>query len=563
MRRQSKILRFAPAVTLTVFLAPILAGLAATVLPALGLHPALSEHAFGIAPMRRFFSLPGVETSLLLTLRTGFAATISTIALSTLLCASFSHTRFFRRMQSFLSPLLATPHSAMAIGFAFLFAPSGWMLRILSTPLGLTRPPNIITIQDEWGMTFVLAMLLKTVPYLTLMTTAALGQVRAQPTLALARTMGYGPVCAWMKTVFPRVYPLIRLPLYAVLAFSLSVVDTALITAPNTPPPLSVFVLRLFNDKDLAMQLPGAAGALTLFLIVVAAVLLWRLAEVLIAKLTRPMLGNGDRGGSGLWTRALGTGSIGLLGLFSFGSIIVLGVWSLAGRWRFPDMLPQKWSLAVWSRSLEAVSLPAWTTLSVGAVSVFIALVLVLLCLENEDRNKTAFSSRSLLLLYVPLLVPQIAFLFGTQVLFIRLGLSGTWLGLVWCHLLFVLPYMFLSLGDPWRSLDSRFCRTASCLGASPWKIFFRVKLPMLARPLFFACAVGFSISAGEYLPTLFSGAGRFSTLTTEAVTLASGGDRRIAAVYGFLQALLPLAVFFIALILPAFLFRKREDMRQ
>jgi putative thiamine transport system permease protein len=562
MRTPSRFLRFAPALTMLVFLAPILAGLTATVLPAFGIHPALSEERFGLYPAIHFFSLPGMETSLLLTLRTGLTATLLTIALSTLICASFSHTRFFRRLQSLLSPLLATPHSAMAIGFAFLLAPSGWIMRIASTPLGLSRPPNIITIQDEWGLTFIVAMLLKTVPYLTLMTMAALGQVRAEPTLAVARTMGYGPVCAWMKTIFPRVYPQIRLPLYAVLAFSLSVVDTALITAPHTPPPLSVYILRLFNDKDLAMQLPGAFGALFLFGLVVAAVLFWRGAEIVLTRSLRSMLGNGDRGGSGLRTRGMGAGILGTLGLLSFGSLTVLGVWSLAMRWRFPGALPQKWSTALWERSLDAVLQPAWTTMSVGAASVLIALVLVLLCLENEDRNKTRFSSRSLLLLYVPLLVPQIAFLFGTQVLLIRLGLSGTWLGLVWCHLLFVLPYIFLSLGDPWRGLDTGFCRTASCLGASPWRVFFRIKLPMLCRPLLLTCAVGFSVSAGEYLPTLFAGAGRFSTLTTEAVTLASGGDRRIAAVYAFLQALLPLLVFFFALIMPALLFRKRADMR-
>ena len=44
------------------------------------------------------------------------------------------------------------------------------------------------------------------------------------------------------------------------------------------------------------------------------------------------------------------------------------------------------------------------------------------------------------------------------------------------------------------------------------------------------AGAVGFAVSAGLYLPTLFAGGGRFVTLTTEAVTLASGGDRRASS---------------------------------
>ena len=71
------------------------------------------------------------------------------------------------------------------------------------------------------------------------MTFAALGQVRADDQLRMARSLGYGPVCAWLKVVLPRVYPQIRLPVYAVLAYSLSVVDMAIVLGPTTPPTLA------------------------------------------------------------------------------------------------------------------------------------------------------------------------------------------------------------------------------------------------------------------------------------------------------------------------------------
>jgi putative thiamine transport system permease protein len=45
-------------------------------------------------------------------------------------------------------------------------------------------------------------------------------------------------------------------------------------------------------------------------------------------------------------------------------------------------------------------------------------------------------------------------------------------------------------------------------------------------------------------------------------VSLASGGDRRIVGVYAFLQALLPLLVYGLALAVPAFLFRRRRGLR-
>jgi putative thiamine transport system permease protein len=144
----------------------------------------------------------------------------------------------------------------------------------------------------------------------------------------------------------------------------------------------------------------------------------------------------------------------------------------------------------------------------------------------------------------------------------VRLGLDGGWLALVWSHLLFVLPYVFLALAEPYRSLDPRYGRAARCLGAGPERLFWRVRLPMLLRPLLFAAAVGFAVSVAQYLPTLFAGAGRFATLTTEAVALSAGGDRRVLAVYAFLQALLPLLAFLAAAALPAWLFRQRRGMR-
>lgn len=213
-------------------------------------------------------------------------------------------------------------------------------------------------------------------------------------------------------------------------------------------------------------------------------------------------------------------------------------------------------------RQADALAWPGWTTVTVAFAAALIAIALVLGCLENEQRNGVTPGSRVLWLIYAPLLAPQIGFLFGVQVLFISAGLDGSWAALVWGHLLFVLPYVFLALADPWRRLDERYARTARCLGAAPDRVFWRVKLPMLLRPVLFALTVGFAVSVGEYLPTVFAGGGRFATLTTEAVSLASGGDRRVVGVYSFLQALLPWIGFMLAIGVPAWFYRQRRGMK-
>ena len=179
--------------------------------------------------------------------------------------------------------------------------------------------------------------------------------------------------------------------------------------------------------------------------------------------------------------------------------------------------------------------------------------------LECESRQGGRSSPRLAGLLYTPLIVPQIAFVFGLQVLLVRLGADGSIWAVIWVHFLFVLPYLHLVLADPYRALDPRFARTARALGAVPWRVFWRIKVPILLRPILIACAVGFTVSVAQYLPTQFAGGGRVATLTTEAVTLASGADRRILGVYGALQTALPILAYFAAAVLPAVLQRHRR----
>ncbi len=562
-RWRPALLRQVPALTLALFLAPVGAGLIGTWLPAFGYFPALGHDSFSVAPWIELWSSPGLGTSVRLTLVSGFLATVVSLALVLATVASCQGTRLFARLRLLLAPLLAVPHLAVAIGLAFLIAPSGWLVRLVSPwATGWTVPPDLATVQDPYGLALAAALVLKETPFLFLMTLAALDQNQAGARLAVARSLGYGPVTAWLKTVLPAIYPQIRLPVYAVLAFSLSVVDVALILAPTTPPPLAVQVFRWFNDPDLAQRAVGAAGATLQLGLVVAAILLWRGLELALARGARPWLVAGGRGGPGTVTRALAGTAVVICFALAVGGVLAMALWSFARRWRYPDVLPSAWTLDNWIRQGDGLAWSAGTTLIVGLAAAVIALALVLGCLENERRYGLTTTNRVLWLLYTPLLVPQVGFLFGNQVLAVTAGLDGTWLALIWSHLLFVLPYVFLALADPYRALDERYSRAALCLGASANRVFWTVKLPMLLRPVLVALAIGFAVSVAQYLPTIFAGGGRFVTLTTEAVSLASGADRRVIGVYTFLQALLPLAGFAAALTIPAWLYRDRRALR-
>ncbi len=556
-------LRYFPALTLALFLGPVAAGIIGTLLPAFGWLPALGGESLSLEPWRRLSEAPGLAAALRLTLTSGFLATAISLGLTVLIFAAGHGTPAFTWAKRAMTPLLAVPHLAVAVGLAFLIAPSGWLARLVSPWLtGWTTPPDVAIVQDPWGLALTLGLAVKETPFLVLMTFAALGQVRAQDHLRMARSLGYGPVLAWLKVVLPLVYPQIRLPVYAVLAYSLSVVDMAIILAPATPPPLAPMVWRWFNDPDLSMRFPAAAGASLQFALVVLAIGVWRLGELLVAWLARPWLAAGARGGDGAWARRFA--GLGLVVLFALaaGSLLNLALWSVAGRWRFPDAWPGELSVAGWSERLGLLAGPLGTTLTVGLAAALIALALVAGCLENEHRRQRHAGQGALMLIYLPLVVPQIGFLFGVQVLLVWSRLDGRWIALVWAHLLFVLPYVFLALADPYRSLDSRYARSALALGRSAWTVWWRIKLMLLLRPILVALALGFAVSVAQFLPTLFAGGGRFATLTTEAVSLAAGGNRRIVGMFAFALALLPLLAFALAVGFPAWRFRERRAMR-
>jgi putative thiamine transport system permease protein len=347
-----------------------------------------------------------------------------------------------------------------------------------------------------------------------------------------------------------------------VIAYATSVVDVAIVLGPTTPAPLAVRLVTWMGEPDLAMRLVASAGAVLQLGVTLLALLLWHLGERTANALCRAMAERGTRMARA--DRALaGASALPMtLAVVTIGSgIAVLALWSVAGPWFFPDALPQRLTLETWIRQGSMVARPLAISLAVGAAAAGIATLLVIACLANELVRARRPGRAAMILLYLPLIIPQVAFLFGLQILLIATGLDASFGALVAAHLVFVIPYVFLSLSDPWRGFDSRYEQAAAALGAGSWRRLVRVRLPMLTRPILTAAAVGFAVSVGLYLPTLLVAAGRLPTIATEAVALASGGDRRLLGVYALLQAVLPFIGFWIALAVPAMAFRHRNAM--
>ncbi len=560
---KARFLPVLPALTLIAMLGPVIAGIWGALGPAFGHLPAAGLIGPNLSAFGALFEWAGLPRAAWLSVSTGLLATSLSLIIVTLLTAGWSCTAAFRFLERLLSPLLSVPHAAAAFGLAFLIAPSGWISRLISPGLtGWDRPPDILILNDPNGFAMVAGLVAKEVPFLLLMTLAALGQTKARRSVAVAQSLGYNRTTGWLKTVFPQIYAQIRLPVFVVLAYSMSVVDVAVILGPTTPPTLSVQIVKWMSDPDLSMRTMAAAGALLQLALVLGVLALWKGGEIVISRVGRRWA---MAGGRGTWDRLFNGVSIGfgatsavvvMLGL------LVLLIWSVAGFWSFPNLVPDAFTLKNWMRHGDGVSAALGETILIAFIATGIALILTLGCLEAEYRHNLSLSARGMWLLYLPLLIPQTAFLPGLQTLLLNIGADIGRGPVIIAHLVFVLPYVYLSLSEPFRAWDNRIGTVAAALGAGPDRVLWKVRLPMLLRPILTALAIGVSVSVGQYLPTLLIGGGRVATLTTEAVALASGGDRRAIGVYALMQTGAALVPFMIALAVPAVIWRNRRGLR-
>ncbi|WP_227676084.1 ABC transporter permease [Psychrobacter sp. NC44] len=561
----TRIVSLSPTFLLLLLILPVLGGLVCVLLPAFSWVPALEQTTVSLQGFHDLWQTPGLTQMVALSIATGLISTLLAFVMTLMILAAFFNSVWLTRIEHLLSPILVIPHAAAAIAVGFLIAPSGMFSRLISPWLsGWELAPDGIFPHDPYGISIILGLTLKELPFLLLMALGALAQLELGKKLRqqykVALNLGYYPITAFFKAVLPVLYPFLRLPILAVLAYASASVEMPLILGPNTPPTLAVTIMQWFNDVDLNLRIKASAGALLQLALTGSLIALWLGSERAIKNCFNRTLVNGKRSyADALWqkiTAALTAVVIGFILL----ALIGLVMWSVAGFWRFPAVLPEQLVLLHFQSAFTQMSTPLFNTITIGIVSTIFAIVLTLLCLEAEQLSQKPLSTFTSFIIYLPLLVPSIAFLFGLVWLQQLVNNQTAFFNVAFAHLLFVLPYVFLSLASSYRRLDPRFAHVAASLGATPARVFLQVKLPQLFAPLLIAIALGLAISFGQYLPTLLAGGGRIATITTEAVTLANGASRRTSAVYAIIQMALPLVGFILAWILPKYFFKSGKN---
>ena len=545
---------------------PVLAGLVGVIFPALGYFPAIGANSFSLDVFRTLFALDDIWHMVWLSLFTGVGSTLLAMASAFLLLATFYQSSWLEKVQGLLSPFLVFPHAAAAIALLFVLSPSGIFARLMVLG-GDDAPPaagSSFFPYDEFGFSVLLALSLKELPFIILMALSVMSQPLIKKKLSgyvnVGASLGYSPTASFFKLVAPSIFTQIKLPILAVLVFATSNVEIPLILGSNNPSTLAVAIMHWFNHIDLSMRLLASGAAVLQVAVSGVALLLFFAVKHFLMYLGKQSLMKGRRHGADALVRGIGYGIVSLYVILISTVIYAVVMYSIAKHWPFPALLPEGVTFLHWGTALEALATPLVNSLLLGMLVSTSAMLLVLFTLESEQLKPAARHANSALSisLFLPLLVPGVAFLYGL-VWFQQLVLqNAVWFHTYIAHMVYVVPYVFLSMAVAYRKFDNRYAMVAQSLGKTPWQVFYRIKLPLMLNAILVAWALGLAISFSQYLPTLLASGGTIATITTEAVASVSGSSTRLTAVYVIIQGAMPLIGFVIAWYLPGVLMKNR-----
>jgi putative spermidine/putrescine transport system permease protein len=146
----------------------------------------------------------------------------------------------------------------------------------------------------------------------------------------------------------------------------------------------------------------------------------------------------------------------------------------------------------------------AVTSLKVGGLTVLIATSLGTLTALGLVRGR--YPGRALVnaLVLGPLIVPTVIIAIGVFFVFVRWGLTGTFLGFVIAHTVLALPVVIITVGATLRTLDRTLELAAQNLGAGPWRTFRRITLPLILPSVAAGAVFAFITSWDEVVVAIF-----------------------------------------------------------
>jgi putative spermidine/putrescine transport system permease protein len=153
---------------------------------------------------------------------------------------------------------------------------------------------------------------------------------------------------------------------------------------------------------------------------------------------------------------------------------------------------------------------PAATMLSVGFGT---------LAAIGLSQPHVPFRRAIMAILISPMIVPLIISAAGMYFFYSRIGLQGTYLGVVLAHAALGIPFVIITVTATLVGFDNSLTRAAANMGAGPVTTFFRIQMPLILPGVISGGLFAFITSFDEVVVVLFVGSAGQKTLPWQMFT--------------------------------------------
>ena len=321
----------------------------------------------------------------------------------------------------------------------------------------------------------------------------ALEQVSATR-VAAARSLGATPWRAFWRVEWPAILPWLASALCLVFLYCFAGFGLALILGGQRYATVEVEIYTLVAH-ELKLAAAGALALVTVLLTFTVA-LLYAMVERNLAAPARPDPSPRRRPqGVAQWSALLAALAV-LLLVCAAPVLVLLARVLVAGSTTWGVLLEPETVRALWNTVRFTVLATACATL-LGVTHVLAA------------RRSVWLRSAA----FLPFVVSPVAVAFGLLLLYPAWSASLPLL--IAAYALLGYPFVANALGAALDSVPSHVLQVARTLGASPWRLFWRVTLPLVAPALRRGMAFAAATALGEFAVTLFLSRPEWATLTT------------------------------------------------
>jgi len=229
-----------------------------------------------------------------------------------------------------------------------------------------------------------------------------------------------------------------------------------------------------------------------------------------------------------------------IFAVFFAGPLLNLAVLAFSGQWSYPDALPQQWSLKWWSFVLSKEDIASSIGLSfvIAALVTALSIVLCIPAAYAFARIRFPFKKFFLFSFLLTHAFPKMGLYVAIAVLFYKLGLMNTLLGVVLIHMINVLMFMTWIPTAAFRNVHAAQEESARDVGASPFRVFRSITLPMAMPGILVASVFTFLNSLDEAQGTFLVGIPDYKTMPIVMYSIVSDFPASAGAVFSIILTL-------------------------